>query len=94
MSTLLNLPDEILEEIFIENELHEIIFISETCSRFQKIVERSGKIWRQLFFIHFPQIGHQMKIPNDKLPHEFWKQEFVSRYTLGNFFYFFKISIF
>merc|ERR1712156_1352273 len=59
------------------------IFIESKCRRFREIIQRSARIWRRLFTVHFPEIAHQLEDKVDSAPHEFWKSQFIARYTLG-----------
>ena len=84
--SLLSLPDEILEQILIQNGLkaEDICKISQTCRRFREITQRSATIWRRLFTRHFPDIALDLENVVEFPPHQFWNDKFVIRYKLGS----------
>ena len=78
--SLLSLPDEILEQIFLTKngiQASDIIAVTLPCRRFREIIMR---IWRPLFTVHFPEIAHQLEDTVHGAPQEFWLSHFTARY--------------
>jgi hypothetical protein len=55
MTSLLSLPDEILEFIFLHLEAKDVTKCSQTCKRLA-VISLSETIWRRLVKVKFPTV--------------------------------------
>jgi hypothetical protein len=91
--SLLDLPDEVIEHIVLSSvvlKTVDVVALSSTCHRLQRVLLRSAAIWKTLFSTTFVEISRSvekivetMAQNGDDDLHTLWQKLFVQRFLAG-----------